>query len=294
MSVEDKLSPIFARRVGRNDIARFAELSNDYSPIHLDREYALSLGLKDNFAHGLLGASWASGGLAQLAPRLQSCVAAEYNFGVPIFCDDELSMLSKASNERDTCEFVLQNQAHQDSTHGVLEFGVLSNLSGINSPPRLTPDRFSPAEKVYFAEDMFRDGPRGACASYQLDRTTVQQYLSFTGEAEGNYKLDTGSELYWVPPTLIFCRSFSSWLDAFTAVATPDGGFPGHLKDQWRQHLPVAIGDQLHAVHQVTALRESKTRKNMALLTVDLQTINQDQQVVQTGSVLLMMQLRSR
>ena len=57
-----------AHRLTGDDIDAFAEASGDHNPLHLDGEYARSLGFSDRIAHGILLASWVSAALAQRLP----------------------------------------------------------------------------------------------------------------------------------------------------------------------------------------------------------------------------------
>lgn len=302
-----------ARKVVRAAIAQFAELTGDFSPIHMDRDYALSLGLKDNFAHGLLGASWAAGWLSQLhGEKSEIPTAIEFNFGAPVFCSDQLQLqqqllasepveglVSPQTPGQTRFAFPLSNQQQQLTSHGKVSFASVedltsASLSGAGQPEgfeveRLQPSDFSPtADKVYFARDMFEDGPRGTVACHRFTAAEVAAYVDYTGESALAYR-DKAGHFSSVPPLLIFCRAFSSWLNEFLKVKTPDAGFPGHLQDQFQQHLHVAVGDELSVCHQVTGYRESSSRPEMALVTITLQVINQRDQLVQSGSVLLMM-----
>jgi acyl dehydratase len=53
MKVGDVFGPA-AYPVTREMLARYAEASGDHNPIHLDPEFATSVGLPDTIAHGML------------------------------------------------------------------------------------------------------------------------------------------------------------------------------------------------------------------------------------------------
>jgi acyl dehydratase len=279
------------QEVKREDIRRFAEITDDFSRIHLDREYALSLGLADNFAHGLLGASWAVGVVSRGDEEAAEVpVAAEFNFGVPVFCGDSLNVESGVSRSSRDCEFAIVNQRGQQCTHGSIQFSNSGAFLPTGDVAVLDPDEFSEDKnKVYGARDMYEDGPRGRCAPIQFSSDDVQAYIAFSGENGRVYFDADGDKYISVPSMLVFCRAFSSWLKAFTSVQTPDGGFPGHIQDSWRQHASVQVGDNLTPCHQVTGFRQSNSRPDMALITIELQVANQSLELVQSGSVLLMM-----
>jgi acyl dehydratase len=275
------------RKISRESIGQFAEITDDFSPVHLDLEYARSLGLKDNFAHGLLGATWAVGVLSRVAEVASAPVAAQFSFGIPVFCGDSISVESTPGAPTGQVDFSIVNEQGQQSTDGAVHF---SDSFPASTVVPLAPDKFIPNEnKVYFGRDMYEDGPRGVCSSFQFSEEDIRAYLEFSDESSEPY-LDSGRGAYrCVPPMLVFCRAFSGWLKAFTAVQTPDGGFPGHLQDKWQQHAPVLVGEKLTVRHQVTAFRESKSKPGMALITIELQVFKHSEELAQSGSVLLMM-----
>jgi len=53
VAVGDALAP-HSRTVTQDEIDRYAEASGDHNPIHVDPEFALSVGLPGAIAHGLL------------------------------------------------------------------------------------------------------------------------------------------------------------------------------------------------------------------------------------------------
>lgn len=293
---------ITPRTVSRNAIAQFAELTDDYSKIHLDLDYARSVGLKDNFAHGLLGASWATGWLSQIHslsgnPSFDIPTAIECNFGSPVFCNDELSVNvlkptldPLESTSKKIFNFSLENQGEKITSHGSITFESIFLLTNEQEPKKLLPSQFTLNPKtIYYAENMYQDGPRGTCMGHTFSEKEVTTYIEYTGEQADSYK-NKAKTLYLVPPLLVFCRAFSSWLKEFTKVQTPDGSFPGHIRDTFQQHRPVIIGDKIDTCHQVTRFRESNSRPDMALITITIQCSNQRNEMVLSGSVLLMMQ----
>ena len=54
----DKLEPLTQKPISRSTLALFAGASGDHNPIHIDIDFAKSLGLDDVFAHGMLGMAY--------------------------------------------------------------------------------------------------------------------------------------------------------------------------------------------------------------------------------------------
>ena len=53
-----KLEPLTQKPISRSTLALFAGASGDHNPIHIDIDFAKSVGLDDVFAHGMLGMAY--------------------------------------------------------------------------------------------------------------------------------------------------------------------------------------------------------------------------------------------
>ena len=78
-----RISP--ARTVTESDIALFAGLSADFSPVHSDAAYAARGIFGRRVAHGLLGMSLAEGLLSRTPGQEAPAAAWEWSFDAPIF-----------------------------------------------------------------------------------------------------------------------------------------------------------------------------------------------------------------
>lgn len=58
----------FDKVISEEDVVKFAEVTNDYNPLHMDEEYAKTTIFKGRIAHGMIGAGVISGGLAMHLP----------------------------------------------------------------------------------------------------------------------------------------------------------------------------------------------------------------------------------
>ena len=85
------------------DIAKFAELSGDYNPIHVDEEFARTTLYGERIAHGLLGLSVVSGLAAKLGFAEKTTVAfrgLEWKFRKPILIGDSVSAVFEVIEKR--------------------------------------------------------------------------------------------------------------------------------------------------------------------------------------------------
>ena len=78
-----RISP--ARTVTESDIALFAGLSADFSPVHSDAAYAARGVFGRRVAHGLLGMSLAEGLLSRTPGQAAPAAAWEWSFDAPLF-----------------------------------------------------------------------------------------------------------------------------------------------------------------------------------------------------------------
>lgn len=62
------MSAVFARRIGEADVVKFAEVSGDDNPVHLDEDYARGTHFGGRIVHGILSAGLISAAIASKLP----------------------------------------------------------------------------------------------------------------------------------------------------------------------------------------------------------------------------------
>jgi 3-hydroxybutyryl-CoA dehydratase len=62
------MSAVFARRIGEADVVKFAEVSGDDNPVHLDEAYAKRTQFGGRIVHGILSAGLISAAIAAKLP----------------------------------------------------------------------------------------------------------------------------------------------------------------------------------------------------------------------------------
>ncbi len=89
------------RVVTEADVMRFAELSGDHNPLHVDAEFAKQTPYGQRIAHGLLGLSIASG-LAEgfLRGTALAFTGLTWKFKAPIFFGDAIHLRATVSRTR--------------------------------------------------------------------------------------------------------------------------------------------------------------------------------------------------
>jgi len=67
LRVGDMLEPMTHNPISRTTLALFAGASGDHNPIHIDIDFAKSVGMDDVFAHGMLGMAYLGRFLTSIA-----------------------------------------------------------------------------------------------------------------------------------------------------------------------------------------------------------------------------------
>ena len=69
LHVGDMLEPMTHDPISRTTLALFAGASGDHNPIHIDIDFAKSVGMDDVFAHGMLGMAYLGRFLTSIADQ---------------------------------------------------------------------------------------------------------------------------------------------------------------------------------------------------------------------------------
>ncbi len=82
----------FVRTVEESDIQKFADVSGDHNPVHLDEEFAKTTIFKQRIAHGMLGASYISTILGAKMPGPGTIYLMQnLKFKAPVTIGDEVT-----------------------------------------------------------------------------------------------------------------------------------------------------------------------------------------------------------
>jgi len=92
-----------ARLISENDIDRFADLSGDTNPIHVNQKFAEGTVFGERIAHGLLTLSLVSGQAVELGIAERTTIAfksMDWRFKKPVFIGDEIQSEFKVIDRR--------------------------------------------------------------------------------------------------------------------------------------------------------------------------------------------------
>ena len=103
-------------------VRKFAELSGDFNPIHLDEEYAKTTVFKRRIAHGMLTGAFISRLLATLV-RGGVYLSQTMKFVNPVYLDDVITVEATVTGVREekgigTLETIARNQKGENVVKG--------------------------------------------------------------------------------------------------------------------------------------------------------------------------------
>jgi 3-hydroxybutyryl-CoA dehydratase len=105
-------------------VRKFAELSGDFNPIHLDEEFARTTRFGRRIAHGMLSGAFISSVLGyEFRERKIVYLSQRMKFVAPVFIDDEITTTATVTNIRKdkpiiTLETVCKNQNGETTLEG--------------------------------------------------------------------------------------------------------------------------------------------------------------------------------
>jgi 3-hydroxybutyryl-CoA dehydratase len=157
------------RIVSTGEIKEFADLTGDFTPIHVDEEYALETPFRGIIAHGLLGLSLLAG-LSTEAPRVDTVALVDisgWRFRNPLYVGDEIHVVTEVAAVADHGRRYGQVQWYRkliNQKGEIVQDGMLSTIVkrrvilSTKSPPiiegpatQVVPEPHSPAVKESIA-----------------------------------------------------------------------------------------------------------------------------------------------
>lgn len=302
------------RTVTESAISTFGWITGDYSRIHYDRHFAAQMPLETIFSHGLLGASWALGMASRFFPETLSMQDSHYclsemevNFVGVVALDDTVALSQPDwDNALQQTKFELLNQKNKSVTHGRWKLALTDSLVTAAEPfsgeeldcRSYLGNGSSLSNETLYADDMLTLGPCGELSVRTLSEADVVNFASFTSDLNPLYLNaqiagDTALGQRIVPPMLVFCLCFARWLTELLAIPMPDSGSAGHLRDRWKAHRAVFMGDTLRMHHRPSEFRQSNSQPEQALVLFSMDVVNQHNQRVLSGDMLFLMPCRS-
>jgi acyl dehydratase len=132
-----------ARTVTETDVVNFAGMTGDYTPLHVDHQYARNTPFRQPIAHGLLGLSLLAGMSSRCPNMATSALVSvrEWKFLKPIYFGDTLhvktEVIEKRQHGRRRGEVIWHRELiNQDGQ--VVQSGVFETLVDVAMPQEVT------------------------------------------------------------------------------------------------------------------------------------------------------------
>ena len=287
MIPERRISP--ARTVTESDIALFAGVSADFSPVHSDAAYAARGVFGRRVAHGLLGMSLAEGLLSRTPGQEAPPAAWEWSFDAPLFPGDTIHAVAEpepASGRSDgpACERVTvyrhDGHAIQRGRH-VLKAGAAEPFAdvvvrqGPAAPPAPATAPEHADETGVFFEDL-KIGDRFTTPGHTLGAFELAAFAGLTGDASAG--------LFGL--TLV--EGLKHCLAPDRGVGTPMAS----LSWRWRRVASLRAGDTVFLEVTIQGKRASRTRADRGIVAQSIHLVAAGRGIVQQGQHVQMFRRR--
>jgi len=104
------------------DINKYARLTGDFNPLHINRKYARSTVYKKRIAHGMLTASLFSTLLGMYCPGRDSIILSmDVNFKRPVFLNVKLHVRGEVTGKINALKIIVMKLSVSDSNHILVE-----------------------------------------------------------------------------------------------------------------------------------------------------------------------------
>lgn len=301
-----------ARTITESDIALFAAITKDSSPVHTDAAYANAGVFGRRVGHGLLGLCLAEGLLSRARPKGAIALAWEWEFTEPFFIGDTLWAQSEPETARshdfgtivDERIVVFKNDgvpiqkgrhrlavadgdgslgALESALHGAIEPFADLAVTSDGTVPRSSAKQGGMETGVFF-EDLAL-GARFKTPAYTVGEFEAQAFLGLTAEA--------GDPFHVAPVVaplfgLGLVEGLKHALAPHRGVGTPLAS----LSWRWRQLAPIALGDTLFLEVEIQGKRASRSKTDRGIVAQTISLLAHGRGILQQGQHVQMLRRR--
>ncbi|MEW5908517.1 MAG: MaoC family dehydratase [Thermodesulfobacteriota bacterium] len=256
---------VFQHRFSQNDFDRFAALSRDHNPIHVDPEFSARTRFGRTVSHGMLLYGLISRGINALSPQMGLLqIEQEMLFRYPTYTETEISI------RIEVLQFDPEHQLAQMKTTILLPEGdpacegkALISLAGSRADfqgiDRTESDSTVPGSLML---KHLRIGQSAEVCRTFTDRD-LEEYRDLTGDTnplftDSGFAVKKGFRTRLIPPPLL-----SGMFSDLLGNRLPGSG-TNWLKQNLHFSAPAYVGDEVTARVEIIRLRPEKDLVNLA------------------------------
>lgn len=247
----------YQKTLSQEDFDRFAALSGDDNPIHVDPEFARNSRFGRTVAHGMMLYSLVCRGLSEHFPeKIQSSV--DMIFPNPTFAGEKLivSLSAEAAQLEDRLAQLEAIIHRPDGSSGLEGRARLVDLNAGPSLSDLASNDFrSTSESVQEFKGLHL-GQQASTSRVFSDRD-LEEYLALSRDRSRLFEHDDHARQYGFLRRIVPGALLGSMISDLLGTHLPGGG-TNWLKQQFIFHQPVYLEEVVHASVEIIRLRPEK------------------------------------
>lgn len=253
------------RALSQRDFDRFAALSGDYNPIHVDPGFARSTHFGATVAHGmfLYGLMCAASGRRLLAvqPAGWLPLTQTLMFPAPTYVGDTVSVELAESPDAMTHEAIVRNQQRQPTATGRAVFGA----PAAGYRPAAVDDMLNRSDLDSDAELYgLALGQQASCARRFTD-ADLGEYIDLCGDPNPILRDDRRAAAVGLASRMLGAPMLGGMISELLGTRLPGRG-TAWMKQSLAFHSPAFAGERLTATVTITRLRRDKQLVNLGCL----------------------------
>jgi len=97
----------FIKKITIEDVRKFASITGDFNPLHVDKKFGENSQFKKNIVHGMLAGSMFSTLIGMYCPGMKSLYLSQtLNFKIPIFYNDTVIVKGTVTAKNDAVNLI--------------------------------------------------------------------------------------------------------------------------------------------------------------------------------------------
>lgn len=249
------------RTFTQEEYNRFASLSGDFNPIHVDEEFSANSGFGKTVAHGIFLTTCLSGVLEKLVGEF-SFLSSKIMFPAPTYTNVEMVLSAQLIDENSAKLVCREKESGQETCTIDVEFSKeKAALSKVENPKTA---KIIEPEKA--AQKPFSLGQKSKQIRV-FSQDDINEFVALGGHLQNENQVSP-----------IFVNAMFSKL---LGIDLPGLG-TNYLKQETQYHSPIKIGEEISAIVEITRIREDKK-----IIDFSTNAFGEDKRLIASGRALV-------